>query len=379
MPICRPRIATRITVPTAGWDFEFVITDASSLDTALTATVSAGDYFISGDNQSDDLLLELQTQIESAIDTYRTGPGAGGNITVNHHVYVDIHPTTHKVRFQFGAFTTGSPDTSDVELTWTSTDADLAAALGFDTSADDQSIGASNTSITADWIVSHNWFADEDGLLRSYLVVDRSMTNTLQSRAISGKVKSQQVGTMYENTLDLQLVKRAYMLSDDIAYGAAPTYPYERNQPLECWWKEAQKGVEFRVYENAYLLSARAEDTGTETAETTTTLTDTGKSWDEEPFEWKGGILHRPTFGNGTVNDISQSFYISSHTDTVLTVPNAHPSAKNVGAGSSTYELYRHRYKTYVLDVLGMNSFSPVEVTAIDRYGISIPLRKYVA
>ncbi len=376
MPYPRPKILTRVTVPTGGWAWDIDLSNVAQYDTNITGTVPAGDYYIAGDNQSDDLLFALQTAIQAGID----GTAITGDVCI------DIHPTSHKVRFQF--YGTGFVDATgdnDVRIDWPASAAGLYQALGFDGSAQDALTIIDNPYFVADWHHAYGWYADEDGQLADLMAADKSITNTIQGTTISGKVKSQFFGERFANSLSLQQIERdtddrTKVQSNGIGYGAAPVHPYNRNEPLECWWEEARKGVEFRVYEYARVDAGQAADLGTSTVCDTTTLADGGKSWAVEPYRWVGRLIYIPTYAPL----LNQMFYIASHSATILTVANAHPSGDDVdggvgGAASGAYYILDHPYNTYVLDTKKMAEFAPQGIPKIDRYNITIPLKRYIA
>lgn len=369
MTIPRPKILTVITVPSGGWTWDIDLSDYSQYDTNITSTVSAGDYFVSGDNQSDDLLFAFQTSIQAQID----GAGIVGDVIVG------IDELTHQILIQFyGAGFVDATGDNDVRLNVTGWSAGLAQALGFDESSDVVSTDTDNPTFTADWQHGYGWYANDEGLLRNLGPVDVNEVNSLRSRAIDGGVIIQFVGDWYDNELQVQFIPNAYMFSDGIRYGAASVYPYERNQGLECWWMEAREGKRFRVYRDGYIATAIAADRGTSTACNTTTLTDAGKAWDIDPQRFKSRLIYIPSYPD----TVPQCFFIASHTGTVLTVPNAHPSGLDVDSGSGgaaggTYYVLDHSYGTYVLG--DMKQFLPREIPKIDCYDLKIPLMRYVA
>lgn len=371
MGIPRPKILTAITVPTGGWVMKWYLSDAAQYDTAKTATIAAGTYFMAGDNQSDCFLFELVTKMHAQ----HTGNFSSVDLII------DIAEDTHKVEIKFDSLTDATPPLNDVKLAWTEEDgASIAAVLGFDSSADDAITADDHPVFTADWQHGYGWYANEDGLLESLMVEDASEVRSLQSRAISGKVKTQRMSAgLYKNELRLQFVKRARMFSRQVGYGTANVQPYERNEGLECWWQDARGGTEFRVYRDGRQTpNTQALVNGNSTGATTTTLTDSGRSWDIDPQKYKGMILRKPTFSQNATH-VGQSFYISSHTATVVTVANAHPSGLLVSQGAAiAYEIYDLTYQTYVVDLQNMSEFVPEEIPQIDRYNITIPLLRYV-
>lgn len=400
MSIPRPKILTRVTVPTGGWAWDLDLSNAAQFDTNLTGTVPAGDYFVSGDNQSDDLLYALTDSIQTEID--------GSAVTAD--IAIAIDPVAHVVSMVFyGSGVVDATGDNDVRLNCAAWDADLCGAIGFYDSLGKQRTNTDNPTFFGEYHHGYAWYADEDGQ-GGIDPVDRSAAFSLQGKSISGKVKTQFFGETFASELRLQYLERhqarqtsivgiigvsssvdyeewrTKVFSDGVGYGSAPAAPYNRNEPLECWWEEARKGVEFRVYRDGYIVTSRAASTGVSTAAAATTITDAGKSWGIEPYEWSGRIVHVPEFAvctRGSNSYTPQNFYIASHTATVLTVANAHPSGQDAdggtgGAAGETYYIFDHPYQTYVVDLGEMSEFAPREHPAIDRYDITIPLLRYV-
>ena len=379
MSIPRPKILTRVTVPTGGWAWDIDISKAAQYDTSLQGTIAAGDYFVSGDNQADDLLYALQTSVQAAI----TAASVSGTFIA----CIDEETTSHKVRFGFfGSGFVDATGDNDVRLNRSAWATGLCAALGM-TTADEASTATDNPFFTASWHHGYGFYCDEDGQGQLVNPVGRLLTSTGQGVApMTGHVKSIYYGDRYTNALTLQFLERyeqgrTKVFSDGIGYGAAPIHPYNRNEPLECWFMEAMQGIEFRVYNNARIDRTVANDTGSRTGVGAQTLTDAAKSWAVEPFRWKGAILYTQRYFESASYDVlPQSFYVSSHTGTVLTVPTSHPSGGGPASQSYLdYYLFDHQYGTYVLDISGMAEFNPTEHKAIDRWDLTIPLLRYEA
>ena len=368
MAIPRPKILTAITIPTGGWVWKIYLSNAGSYDTALSATMAAGTYFMAGDNQTTDFLYELNNKMQIQIDA---------SALTAFELVIDIHPTTHKVRIHFKDATGAN---NDVKLAWTESDGDdIGKVLGFDHSADDTSTTTDNPTFTADWQHAYGWYADEDGLLESLDNQDSHTWRGLQARSLSGAVKTQRIAaSLRGNRLALQFVTAKKMLDRGSTYAAAPTYPNDRNEPLGLWWVAAMDGTHFRIYRDAYVLAARGE-VGTADSSNTTTLTDADKAFViTDADQWADRILHMPEFGaTSGGGPITQSWYIASHTATVLTVT-AHPSGLNITNNTNTYYLFDHPYQTYVIDFDKTTEFSPEEIPAIDRYNVEVPLLRYV-
>jgi hypothetical protein len=302
-----------------------------------------------------------------------------------------IDPDTHRVKICFcGSNFTGATK-QDVRIDWPGSDSGLYQALGFDGSAIDASTAEDEPIFTADYQHAWGWYADEDGQLESLDIEDRNIAQVLQSTSISGRVKSQLVGDRYAATLRLQFLERAHqgrtkVYSRGVAYGAASVYPYERNQPLECWWMEARKGTRFRVYADARIDTARAAafENGLTSGVSASVFDLTTQTLDVDPGVFVGAYVWFTQFsdslGLGSANTF-QGFYVSTHTTARVTVANAQPAlAADGGTLDSAYPyFFHHRYQTYVLDVDEMSTFAPDEIPALDRFNIAIPLKRYVA
>ena len=180
MSIPRPKILSVITVPTGGWDIKVYISDAAQYDSNFTATIPAGDYFMAGDNQSDDFLFALQTQLNA---------GVHGILGVLYAVVIDIHPTAHKVRIGFAGLFSGTKN--DIKIAWTESDSGVYETLGFDGSADDESTATDNPVFTADYHHAYGWYSDEDGQLVSLSMADGNAADVSQGRSLGGQVKTQ--------------------------------------------------------------------------------------------------------------------------------------------------------------------------------------------
>jgi hypothetical protein len=375
MTIPRPKILTAVTVPTGGWALDMDISVAGQYDTAVDVVVPAGTYFVSGDNQSDDLLFAIQTVIQTAL----TAVGA------DRFICIWIDPDTHKVKICFAGSNFTGATKQDVRIDWPGSDSGLYQALGFDGSAIDASTAEDEPIFTADYQHAWGWYADEDGQLESLDIEDRNIAQVLQSTSISGRVKSQLVGDRYAATLRLQFLERAHqgrtkVYSRGVAYGAASVYPYERNQPLECWWMEARKGTRFRVYADARIDTAKAALMETELSATVAPEYEFNDvALDTDPQRCAGGVVWVPSVlvGYATRTDTYQAFYVASNTAGAVTFANE--IAASVWDGTQEGYFFDHRYQTYVLDVDEMSTFAPDEIPALDRFNIAIPLKRYVA
>lgn len=371
MGIVRPKILSVVTVPSGGWDLDFTVSVAGSLDTPLTATIPAGNYFISWDAQSDDLLHAVTTQIRAAIVA---GPGG-----TNRFPYVGLN-TAQKVVFFFGGSNfTGAPK-QDVALNWTTSAAGLASALGVNASADDTSTGVNNPSFTMDYQHAYAWYSTEDGQLESIQREDINENLAEQAVTYGGQVKTVRYADRYTNTLKLNWVAHTSMWSGGVQYGSA-SYPYTYNVPLECWWYEARQGKRFRVYRNDTLTygaaGSRFLEKGTNEVASTTQLQDSGKTWPQNPQQYTG--QHVLFYHQVNSGGIMARARISSHTGTVLTLPTSAGGTTWDETSGEGFTITEGKYGTYVLDHEKMSMFEPNEIPNIDRYGIEIPMRKYVA
>jgi hypothetical protein len=302
-----------------------------------------------------------------------------------------IDPDTHKVKIAFcGPYFTDAQ--SDVKLAWTESDEDLYETLGFDGSADD-----TNTDdypvFTADHQHAYGWYSDEDGQLEDMPEEDHNIVNTMQSTSLSGRTKSQLVGDRYVSSLALQFLERALngktkVFSRGVAYGEQAAYPYERNQPLECWWMEARKGTRFRVYASGQRTSALALSEQKPTVLTDKQITAAGVTLDTDPLEWDECLfcIMGSESNDGSwmpdgaeTNDVHITYRVATHTSTVVTFDNAHPSGIYPPDSDGPMFVLRQRYQTYVVDLDEMSVFAPDDIPGLDRYNIEIPLKRYVA
>ncbi len=377
MALPRPKILTVITVPTGGWVFKLYVSRLAEYDTTVTATIAAGDYFMSWDNQSDDFLYAFANTVNAAIDAAHAAFP-----TDSIQCYID---SDQRVNIVFeDSYYQGDP-ARGIKLAWTESDGDdIGKVLGFDHSADDTNAsagGSNNKTFTADWQHGYAWYsswaANEDGWIEDFLAEDISEVYALQSRSHSGVVRTQRIAKRFTNTLSLQFVQRDRMYSQDVGYGETNVQPYERNRGLECWWLQAQTGKRFRIYRDGRQDLASAAVSGTATASNTTTLTDSGRSFDTDPQAYKGRLLWIGRWGTNV--NFPARFYISSHTATVFTVPNAGAYSQNMSAGGSTYYVFDQPYQTYVVNLERMKEFRPAELRALDRYSIDIPLFRYIS
>ncbi len=373
--LLRPALLSVVTIPTGGWTFKFYLSDAAAYDKTVTVTLAAGDYFISGDNQSDDLLFELQTKVQAGIIA------AGGAFIHDHYFYAsaDEFTTTAQkyVRLAFSGFT-GHPG-NHIKIAWSESSVDLAAALGFPTTDYETDGTDSGTYQSGSYGHAYAWHSDDTGQLIDFPPFDAHEVAATQKRGpIDGRVKSCLMGDMFSNEVTLQWLSRAAVASGETDYGDAPPYPYDRNRGLECWWREARQGKHFRLYDHK-TATVNPQEVVTRTADSATTLTDTSKAWATN--RWVGCVL-RAAYGTWRgVTGISQEFRIASNTSNVLTVHNAPPDGLDLWVSAETFTIYQRTYRTYVVDLERMNKFQPLLMSdTLDDYcGVTIPLFRYVA
>lgn len=375
MPIPRPAFLTEITVPTGGWTWKIYISVAGAYDTALSCTIAAGTYFLANDHQTDDLCYEMQLKMAAELTAH--------GVSAHRAVTVGINPTTHKVVIGFVGTNFQGATPQDVKLAWTECTAGLVSALGFDASADDTSTTTDNPVFTADWQHAYGWYTDEDGLCDDFALEDVNGVNSLRARAIDGGVDIQYIGETFDNQISLVFIPRAKMYSGGIAYGAAAVRPYDRNQGLECWWREAMQGKRFRVYTNH-----RCDDTsisvdrGSVSASAESTITPSGVTLDIDPQIHAGRYAFQltPYNADGAVAGLSLGWNVASNSATVITLSNGHPGAvdiKPTSSDNSLWHIYDCTYRTYVIGE--MAKFAPVELPKLNRFNLTIPLMRYIA
>lgn len=376
--IPRAKILTAVTFSSAQ-TFYFKFSVSSQFDTNITATVAAGTYFVAGDIQSDDLLYALQAAVQAAIDAARPA---------DDRTFVAWIDDNHKVNFGFEGTDFQGATKRQVQITWSSWSTDLMKALGQDSAATTTSLTTSDEPYhTLSYHHGYGFYCDEDGQTDMRRSVDEETPTSLQSIAISGHVKTQYFGSAFTNDLMLSFLEaneqgRTKVFSDGVGYGVQPPWPFNWNEPLECWFQDAMKGVRFRVYERNQKSIALASALGTTTGSTSTSLDDGTKSWTND--QWVGFLAHVPSFRAGEI-DFPQSYYISDNDSNSLIIPNAHPSGYDAegltgDTGGVDYYVFDHRYQTYVLDLAKMKSFkADQQARALDRWRVSIPLLRYVA
>lgn len=371
--LARPKMLVGIEL-LASKQLRFQVGQTIDYDTNVDITIPAGIYYLGWDAQSDDLLWKIMSLAYTAYDALAS---AGALVSYN---------TSSPVgKPFFGIDTAGRVTVAAGEpqrIAWDALDGpELAGYLGFAAAV---STDLTN-GITGAYQSGYAFYCDEDGQLQEHLVEDIDIAIGPQRKALAGGVRTQHLGHQYANVLHLNHLAKVRTFSAEKGYGETPTYPYERNAPLQCFWRAACEGRPFRVYTHGRIdvaqadLAQRAEYAGAGTAASTiTTLTDTAKSYDIEPFELVGKLIALPSF---FVTDMpagftTQRFHVDSHNATVLTVAN---SLHNQQFDGLQYFVLPQRYRTYVLDINQMSRFEPVRVGQIERYGLQIPLLRYVA
>lgn len=390
MSLEMPKILSVIIVPSGGWDIAITL-DYGGAAVAVTATVPEGRYFMAWDGQDDDFLWKLCDVLTTAI---RAATGDYDNAYVRARIGDD-----HKVRLIFfGDFALGDAASvlpmDPIRIRWTAGDSDLAKALGADHTADETVPSPSDPDTyamvwTAPYQHAYGWYADEEGLLKFKPLLDVPSAKVLQERSLSGLVKTQQISeTLYDSAFELYAVREATMLSNGKGYNETPSYPYERNAPLECWFYEAVQGKEFRFYRNEQLFDTSTSGNGftqpeyfdealdADSATPGTTITDAAKAWQVD--RWAGCLVHLPSPAPLKTLGVPDALrnYIVSNTATVLTIDNAWHAYPEYG--DTRFFIADGRYGTYVLDVKRMSRFDPTEINGVSRFNITVPLLRYV-
>jgi hypothetical protein len=358
-----------IVVPTGGWVFAFTLSDAAGLDTALTATIPAGTYYMAWDFQADDLLDALVDAVSASMSAY----GAPFNAATS-GMFVWIDATTHKIKIGFDGTVFQGATRRQVKLRWTASTAGLVAALGFDATADDTLTAVENPIFTADYHHGYGWYADDDGFLVDDLAVDAHLVKVQHARGDDGTMKAQLHGDCYSNRFALSWLPRAKTFSNGKGYGDAPLHPALRNEPLECWWRTVRDGTQFRFYEDGKIVTGKADEAGTATAGSSTTLTDSGRAWATEPYRWVGALLYLANVGISIT--VPQRHRINSHTATVLTFTSF---VRSPSVNGKAYHIFDQQYGTYQIDFDQFTEFRPTEISKVPQWSIEVPLIKYVA
>ena len=115
--------------------------------------------------------------------------------------------------------------------------------------------------------------------------------------------------------------------------------------------------------------------TVTITVHTTNTITISSTTFPIDPQQFKGAFVYQRDTSGG-LPAIFDSFYIESHTATVLTVADHHRTAFNIGTSNPFY-IIDGTYETYVLDLSQTSQFAPTELPNIDRYDFEINMLRY--
>ena len=357
MAIERPAILTCITIPTGGKVLKIWGNNTGPADDFLV-TIPAGDYFISWDGQSDDLLWKISNL-------------ATAGFVAEHAAYASticrlFLDSSHKVNFRL----TGSPNTMRVD--WTANDGPyIGALLGFDTSAVDTC--ANNATLTADYHHGYGWYADEDGYLADKSLHDSTYIDSPQVITLAGNVRTVQWADLrYSSSMSLFAMTQAKTWSGGISYGTAPSYPYNRNEALECWYREAIKGTRFRVYRNSTTDSTRMLSIASGESATAASSVDLNTvSWTTN--QWAGY--------HALITDASDSvacrWNIASNDANTLTASQAWDVDMNSTSG--VWYLSDGKYSTYVLDTESAKIYAPSEHRGLNRFSYNFKMWKYVS
>lgn len=393
MPIPRPKILTRFTLASS-LDLKIYYSSAAEFDVSATATIPAGSYYMAWDCENNDFLWKLCNVVNVALDTAATA-GAWVGWTGRANGMSAMIEEDGKIRLGFLGGWFGNLTHQKVKIAWTEADGTtVGELLGFDTSADLSLTTNARPTTLANWQHPYGWYADADGMLEFLGSEDYSGPEIGQSIAPSnGQGRTQYLGSQFTNDMILSFIPRTKAWSKNISYQSSSVYPYEKNEPLQCWWKEAIQGTEFRVYRDGAYLRNRLSvntyrfDRYTEEAKavavTTTTLQDTGKAWTTEPQQFAGRLIlcafqfAEYVFGSSTVFFLMR-WKVASHDTDTITVTNTAEPQNNMTFANYTSAIYDQPYSTYVLDVNKMKRFEPEEIDNIDKFRIKIPLRRYV-
>jgi len=361
MAIPRPKILTAFTVPTGGYSVD--IQHGVAFGTSATITVPAGTYFLSGDDRDDDLYAVFGKLVETQIKTTY--------ITASVYFSPNFDDDNPRSLIYVGGMGSGG----NFRIDWT-TGTELADVFGWDNTTTTEFAGVSNGGPeNSDYQHGYGWYANEDGLLRDDTVEPIDIPNSPQSISPSGYVKTQHIASRFTYRMQLQFLKRDLTFSRGVSYGEESKYPYSRNKGLECWFREAKKGTRFRVYRQGKFSTDTASFSATASANTTNTITISSTTFPIDPQQFKGAFVYqRDTSGGSTA--IFDSFYIESHTATVLTVADHHRTAFNIGTSNPFY-IIDGTYETYVLDLSQTSQFAPTELPNIDRYDFEINMLRY--
>lgn len=370
MSVVTPKILTMITVPTGGYDLEFTISISSSLNTALTATIAAGEYFMSWDGYSDDLVYAIAGAMRTAI----VNAGYGTNRYV--HCYINSDKRL-VIRFYGSAFEDSVGHENDVKISWSTSDAGIVEACGSD-GTDWTSTATDNPYWTGDNRHGFAWYAEEEHVLSGLMPYDSEIARIAQQTALDGTTKTVLWGSRYVNSLSLQNIKHVDMHSNGSSYGDAVSYGLEVNRGLECWWRSARNGTRFRVYrsDSVSVDSTLAIASGVNSVSESDALKQTSAGWATDKWVGMSVLWNR---GAGVVSGMPARFRIDSNDDERVYAESTLPGGDFVDATSSEQFFIKDlRFGTYILDTEKMSKWEPIEVPNIDRYDITIPLKRYV-
>ena len=369
MPIPRPKMLARFTVPTGGWTLRIQVSVLSQFDTQIEGTVAAGDYYLAWDAQSDDFLQVLGEAIND--DLVSNGLGRGFALWID---------SDHKVNIGFdGSDFKGPPaGKQDVRIDWTAQNgSDIGGVLGFDTSANLELTGSDNPTTTASYQHAYGWYASSDMNIEEDFPEFIVAPQVQMDVSVDGSSVTHLYGEHKEGRIAISHLPKARTWSRAKTYTQASVWPYARNVPLECWFRAVMDGAPFRYYRHSRQDVALAGQRGTATGGSQTTLTDTSVSFPTDPDKFVGWALLIGV-SSSFYSDITapQRAYVSSHTSTVLTIPNSPQDQQvNLNANASDYYLHDLRYKTLKLDLRSRGlKFSPRELPAIAEFNYSFPV-----
>ena len=378
----RPKILSAIVVPTGGWAFVIDLSKTTDYDTAVTATLPAGTYYLSDDHSSSDLLDALCKVLTTAIQA--TGSPFSSSLAYG---WLDA---AHKVNLAFPGGWGGSA--TKIKISWSNTNPSLVLALGGPSASGggtgiDATMTAADTTYTCPYPHAYGWYADGDGWLKMMPLADIASMQVLQARSLGGLVRSQQISSiLYDSNIAIELIPNVNMLSFGNLYGYDPPYPAVRNQPLECLWYDIVGGKQFRIYRNYSTSSARNNGGFTANGGSSSSLTNSaGSIWTTSQwvgFGALGSVVFPLAYGGGNLSYPAQPA-ITANTASSLTVGLLPGSPDIYNAVSAGWVFVPQAYQTYVIDASEKGDtvpkFAPVEVPNLDQFNISIPLMRYVA
>jgi hypothetical protein len=369
----RPKLLSVITIPSGGWLFRVQLSDAGAYDHTANATLAAGDYYLSGDGDSTDLLCELCTKSTAAIRALGA-PFASGYV----YAWID---TSHKVNLHFVACSAAAA-ARPIKIVWTASAANLALALGFDATADDV-LDATPLTKQADWHHAYGWYCDTDGNLQNKPIVDAISCKSVQARSLGGVVRTQRMSEfLRDSSASLYMLTNAKTFSDGTAYGSTPPYPRSKNEPFECLWYEIAGGKQFRFYRNysAELVRCEARAVGGGDGGGYEIISPVPAAVDQ----WNSGhvLAESLTLTDAVLGANTRTAPFLSIVDDTLANgvdPNLPPGLADGFLNAEPVGLLYPCHQTYVLNAADSNTFAPEEIPGIDRFNIDFKMMRYSA